>query len=160
MTCLHNHDQILEFLRKIFLKGFQIYQNYLCLYCVVFTLDDFHFSTPPQEHLYILNFHTGSESWWREHGFNCTVTYNITVMPDGGTQSEVLLVEGCLSGLPVCGSHTRWDPVPILCKSWFNIGGPGLESGFRSVGTWVYRLAWAWTEPELESGPNYFGLQS
>ena len=24
MTCLHNHDQILEFLRKIFLKGFQI----------------------------------------------------------------------------------------------------------------------------------------
>ena len=30
MTCLHNHDQILEFLRKIFLKGFQIYQNYLC----------------------------------------------------------------------------------------------------------------------------------
>ena len=63
---------------------------------MVFTLDDFHFSTPPQEHLYILNFHTGSESWWREHGFNCTVTYNITVMPDGGTQSEVLLVEGCL----------------------------------------------------------------
>ena len=30
MTCLHNHDQILEFLRKLFLKGFQIYQNYLC----------------------------------------------------------------------------------------------------------------------------------
>ena len=30
MTCLHNHDQILEFLRKIFLKDFQIYQNYLC----------------------------------------------------------------------------------------------------------------------------------
>ena len=30
MICLHNHDQILEFLRKIFLKGFQIYQNYLC----------------------------------------------------------------------------------------------------------------------------------
>ena len=30
MTCLHNHDQILEFLWKIFLKGFQIYQNYLC----------------------------------------------------------------------------------------------------------------------------------
>ena len=30
MNCLHNHDQILEFLRKIFLKGFQIYQNYLC----------------------------------------------------------------------------------------------------------------------------------
>ena len=30
MTCLHNHDQILEFLGKIFLKGFQIYQNYLC----------------------------------------------------------------------------------------------------------------------------------
>ena len=30
MTCLHNHDQVLEFLRKIFLKGFQIYQNYLC----------------------------------------------------------------------------------------------------------------------------------
>ena len=30
MTCLHNHDQILEFLRNIFLKGFQIYQNYLC----------------------------------------------------------------------------------------------------------------------------------
>ena len=30
MTCLHNHDQILQFLRKIFLKGFQIYQNYLC----------------------------------------------------------------------------------------------------------------------------------
>ena len=30
MTCLHNHDQILEFLQKIFLKGFQIYQNYLC----------------------------------------------------------------------------------------------------------------------------------
>ena len=30
MTCLHNHDKILEFLRKIFLKGFQIYQNYLC----------------------------------------------------------------------------------------------------------------------------------
>ena len=30
MTCLPNHDQILEFLRKIFLKGFQIYQNYLC----------------------------------------------------------------------------------------------------------------------------------
>ena len=30
MTCLHNHDEILEFLRKIFLKGFQIYQNYLC----------------------------------------------------------------------------------------------------------------------------------
>ena len=30
MTCLHNHDQILEFLRKIFWKGFQIYQNYLC----------------------------------------------------------------------------------------------------------------------------------
>ena len=30
MTCLHNHDQILECLRKIFLKGFQIYQNYLC----------------------------------------------------------------------------------------------------------------------------------
>ena len=26
----NNHDQILEFLRKIFLKGFQIYQNYLC----------------------------------------------------------------------------------------------------------------------------------
>ena len=32
MTCLHNHDQILEFLRKIFLKGFQIYQNYLCAF--------------------------------------------------------------------------------------------------------------------------------
>ena len=30
MTCLHNHDQILEFLQKIFLKGFQIFQNYLC----------------------------------------------------------------------------------------------------------------------------------
>ena len=30
MTCLHNHEQILEFLRKIFLKVFQIYQNYLC----------------------------------------------------------------------------------------------------------------------------------
>ena len=30
MTCHHNHDQILEFLRKIFFKGFQIYQNYLC----------------------------------------------------------------------------------------------------------------------------------
>ena len=30
MTCLHNHDQILEFLRKIFLNGFQVYQNYLC----------------------------------------------------------------------------------------------------------------------------------
>ena len=30
MKCLHNHDQILEFLRKISLKGFQIYQNYLC----------------------------------------------------------------------------------------------------------------------------------
>ena len=30
MICLHNHDQILEFLRKMFLKGFQIYQNYLC----------------------------------------------------------------------------------------------------------------------------------
>ena len=30
MTCLHNHDQLLEFLKKIFLKGFQIYQNYLC----------------------------------------------------------------------------------------------------------------------------------
>ena len=30
MTFLHNHDQILEFLRKIFLKSFQIYQNYLC----------------------------------------------------------------------------------------------------------------------------------
>ena len=29
MTCLHDHDQILEFLRKIFLGGFQIYQNYL-----------------------------------------------------------------------------------------------------------------------------------
>ena len=28
MTCLHNHDQILEF-QRIFLKGFQIYQNYL-----------------------------------------------------------------------------------------------------------------------------------
>ena len=40
MICLHNHDQILEFLRKIFLKGFQIYQNYLCAlsvntYCIV-----------------------------------------------------------------------------------------------------------------------------
>ena len=32
MTCLHNHDQILEFLRKIFLKGFQIDQNYLCAF--------------------------------------------------------------------------------------------------------------------------------
>ena len=30
MTCPHNHDQILAFPRKIFLKGFQIYQNYLC----------------------------------------------------------------------------------------------------------------------------------
>ena len=30
MTCLHNHNQILEFLQKIFLKGFQIYQTYLC----------------------------------------------------------------------------------------------------------------------------------
>ena len=27
MICLHNHDQILEFLRKILLKGFQIYQR-------------------------------------------------------------------------------------------------------------------------------------
>ena len=36
MTCLHNHDQILEFLRKIFLKGFQIYQNYLCALSVMF----------------------------------------------------------------------------------------------------------------------------
>ena len=37
MICLHNHDQILEFLRKIFLKGFQIYQNYLCalMYCTL-----------------------------------------------------------------------------------------------------------------------------
>ena len=36
MTCLHNHDQILEFLWKIFLKGFQIYQNYLCaLTCIL-----------------------------------------------------------------------------------------------------------------------------
>ena len=35
MTCLHNHDQILEFLRKIFLKGFQIYQNYLCALIIV-----------------------------------------------------------------------------------------------------------------------------
>ena len=38
MTCLHNHDQILEFLRKIFLKGFQIYQNYLCalMYIIIY----------------------------------------------------------------------------------------------------------------------------
>ena len=38
MTCLHNHDQILEFLRKIFLKGFQIYQNYLCALNNVFNV--------------------------------------------------------------------------------------------------------------------------
>ena len=31
MSCLHNRDQILEFLRKFFLKGFHIYQNYLCV---------------------------------------------------------------------------------------------------------------------------------
>ena len=36
MACLHNHDQILEFLRKIFLKGFQIYQNYLCALITMF----------------------------------------------------------------------------------------------------------------------------
>ena len=36
MSCLHNHDQLLEFLRKIFLKGFQIYQNYLCALRFIF----------------------------------------------------------------------------------------------------------------------------
>ena len=41
MTCLHNHDQILELLRKIFLKGFQIYQNYLCALKEVFLLINF-----------------------------------------------------------------------------------------------------------------------
>ena len=41
MTCLHNHDQILEFLRKIFLKGFQIYQNYLCALICYTSADDF-----------------------------------------------------------------------------------------------------------------------
>ena len=30
MSCLYNHDQILEFVRKISLKSFEIYQNYLC----------------------------------------------------------------------------------------------------------------------------------
>ena len=30
MTCLHNHDQILEYQGKIFFEGFQNYQNYLC----------------------------------------------------------------------------------------------------------------------------------
>ena len=39
MTCLHNHDQILEFLQKIFLKGFQIYQNYLCALKLFLTLE-------------------------------------------------------------------------------------------------------------------------
>ena len=39
MTCLHNHYQILEFLQKIYLKGFQIYQNYLCALTQLCLLD-------------------------------------------------------------------------------------------------------------------------
>ena len=36
MSCLYNHYQILEFVRKISLKSFEIYQNYLCaLRCAV-----------------------------------------------------------------------------------------------------------------------------
>lgn len=30
MTCIHNLDEILKFYCEMFLKGFQIYQNYLC----------------------------------------------------------------------------------------------------------------------------------
>ena len=30
MTCIHNADEILKFQWKMFLKGFQIYQSYLC----------------------------------------------------------------------------------------------------------------------------------
>ena len=39
MTCLHNHDQILEYQGEIFLEGFQNYQNYLCaLTTMMYTL--------------------------------------------------------------------------------------------------------------------------
>ena len=35
MACVHNHDQIPEFLAKMLLKGFSVYQNYLCaLKCI------------------------------------------------------------------------------------------------------------------------------
>ena len=46
MTCLHNHDQILEFLQKIILKGFQIYQNYLCALIDMYTWFILHVKAP------------------------------------------------------------------------------------------------------------------
>ncbi|XP_011667702.2 sodium/potassium-transporting ATPase subunit beta-1-interacting protein 1 isoform X1 [Strongylocentrotus purpuratus] len=50
-----------------------------------------------EQHQYMLTFNTSSsESWWIEHGFNCSVTYNITTLPSGISTSERIGVTGCL----------------------------------------------------------------
>ena len=41
MTCIHDLDEILKFQRDMFLKGFQIYQNYLCALTSEYVQDDF-----------------------------------------------------------------------------------------------------------------------
>ena len=47
--------------------------------------------------MYILNLHTGSESWWKENGFNCSALYNSTISSiTGTTDTQLLDVNGCI----------------------------------------------------------------
>ncbi|XP_071491877.1 sodium/potassium-transporting ATPase subunit beta-1-interacting protein 3-like isoform X1 [Diadema antillarum] len=78
---------ILYSIWKILWLGWNIF--IICLYLNVGILSI-------EEHLYILNFNTGKESWWREHGFNCSITYNITTVPSSGSHTQRLEVEGCV----------------------------------------------------------------
>ncbi|XP_072042626.1 sodium/potassium-transporting ATPase subunit beta-1-interacting protein 2-like isoform X2 [Amphiura filiformis] len=50
-----------------------------------------------ESHMYILNLHTGSESWWKENGFNCSGMYNTTTSSlTGRMDTQLLDVNGCI----------------------------------------------------------------
>ena len=64
---------------------------------LIFNIFSFSSILTPQQHQYILTFNTSSsESWWIEHGFNCSVTYNITTLPSGISTTERIGVSDCL----------------------------------------------------------------
>ena len=50
-----------------------------------------------QDHMFILNLNTEGQSWWRENGYNCSSTFNMTSsLMAGGSNTQLLAVEGCL----------------------------------------------------------------
>ncbi|XP_070534840.1 sodium/potassium-transporting ATPase subunit beta-1-interacting protein 3-like isoform X2 [Ptychodera flava] len=49
-----------------------------------------------EKHLKYLTIDTGNESWWKHHGYGCSVTYNTTTFGNGDTYQQISQTEGCI----------------------------------------------------------------